>query len=237
MVEYAERECGDCLGVFPANELKRKTVSRLTGSSVRGVDLRVEGDLLNPARNRSYYREVEIFLCSECRRSRRFKAIKNFIGCLTLLSIAAAAGLAALVWWGSRPPSGNNVPSQQVDAEPANRAEYTTPDRDFQVDSSVAFVEPIQNQDVPVEADSDEVVRSAPISQAVEGPQTIPMGRLESYVLEAVTTGKALRWSLDRESGYVVPSEANEVGCRDYYFTDDNRPEWRSATQRHCPVD
>ncbi len=70
-----------------------------------------------------------------------------------------------------------------------------------------------------------------------ESSPEVPMDNLEGFVEEAITSGTAVRWNRDGISGYVVPSEANEVGCRDYYFTDDDQPEWRSTTQRHCPTD
>ncbi|MEO0462872.1 MAG: hypothetical protein AAF127_07060 [Pseudomonadota bacterium] len=233
MVEYAEKECHDCLGVFPANQLKRKILSKQTGSSVRGVDLRVEGDLLNPARKRSYYRDVEIFLCCDCRRNRRIKAVKNFFGCLVLLVLVAVAGFAALVWWGSS-RSENNINSFQLTSSSSNNGmEQATNVEELSAESSIEIIEPVPEGltgEIGEEGDTSNTTLPLPEQQP-----TIAYDRLEGSVLEAVTAGTAVRWSADGMSGYVVPSDANEVGCRDYYFTDDDRADWRSATQRYCP--
>ncbi|MEP3051804.1 MAG: hypothetical protein ABJP48_03580 [Erythrobacter sp.] len=243
MVEYADRECHDCLGLFPANQLKRKSLSKQTGSSVRGVDLRDEGDLLNPARTRTYYQNVEIFLCRDCRSRRRYDVIKKFFGCLTALVIAGVLGFAGIVWLGSRSSTSNANQQPNVDAEinyPAVPSEVGQPtqlevyDENLDLTRGIGDVEDVESleesESEPSSADN------TPLPALIDQP-TVPLDRLGNFTEEAMNTGSAVRWSFEGMSGYVVPSDANEVGCRDYYFTDDSRPEWRSATQSYCPAE
>ncbi|MEP0390636.1 MAG: hypothetical protein ABJ205_07685 [Erythrobacter sp.] len=77
---------------------------------------------------------------------------------------------------------------------------------------------------------------NTPLPVLIDQP-TVPLDRLGNFTEEAMNAGIAVRWSFEGMSGYVVASNANEVGCRDYYFTDDSRPEWRSATQSYCSAD
>ena len=236
VVEYADRECHDCLGLFPANQLKRTSLSKQTGSSVRGVDLRVEGDLLNPARTRSYYRNVEIFLCRDCRSRRRYNGIKKFFGCLFALMIAGALGFAGIVWFGSRSSTSNADQEPNVDTvisnppNPSVAGQVTPLDVE---DESLASIEDNEGLD-----DSDtgqDSIDDTQLPVVIDQPE-VPLDRLGNFTDEAMISGTAVRWSFEGMSGYVVPSDANEVGCRDYYFTDDSRPEWRSATQNYCPT-
>lgn len=160
---------------------------------------------------------------------------KTVFGCLFLLVIAAATGLAALVWVGSRPSTSNDRPLQPADAETAPQINQGVVDQLVQAEDADQPFRPSRDLEMLNENDAEEDVGPALTPQTVEAQPNIPVEQLEESTLEAVTTGTAVRWSLDGMAGYVVPSQPNEVGCVDYYFTVDSFADWKSDNQPYCP--
>lgn len=109
MVQYAQKECYDCLGIFSGNQMVRISETRETGSSHRVKDT------FDSAKHRVHYREKDLLICRGCRRKRRWKSFLKWA-----VLIGAAAGL--YVYLTGRPHRPAQA-SDQTNAEALNSAE------------------------------------------------------------------------------------------------------------------
>jgi hypothetical protein len=73
-VKYGQKECYDCLGIFPSNLMRRFRFEEVSGSSERMFDPNRKGDYVNPARTRVHTRVREVFLCPSCYPKRKRKS-------------------------------------------------------------------------------------------------------------------------------------------------------------------
>lgn len=94
MVQYAQKECYDCLGMFPGNQMVRISETRETGSSYQ-----VE-DTFDASKHRIHRREKDLLICRGCLWRRRRK-LAIWIGLL----LAAISGLI-LYLYNLPPPIG-----------------------------------------------------------------------------------------------------------------------------------
>ena len=83
-MKYAQKECYDCLGVFPGNEVRRVRFTQYGGESeTRG----------NPDSTRIHLRTREAFLCRSCSAKRKRKSLLKWTAIL-------AAATAVIVYLG-----------------------------------------------------------------------------------------------------------------------------------------
>lgn len=252
MIEYAKRECDNCLGIFPANELNRKKMTKEVARSVRRVDLNVQGDLFNPARTTSHTSSIDVFLCDSCNSKRRTRS---------LLKCFAIAGLLilAFVWWQSQDFANSlsspldelqsssenddrSIDFRTDDFEPETLKVESSPETFLEIDEPLLSNQ-ILGQGLAVDANAEDRSLSLEETRIPEnsGVQSEQISLANSAALsaafeKALTKGKPIRWKDRGQSGYVVVSELGDKGCRDYYYTiDSDSQKWRSETNRHCP--
>ncbi|WP_234179300.1 hypothetical protein [Sphingopyxis sp. NFH-91] len=95
-MKYGQKECYDCLGIFPSNLMRRFRFEEISGSSERMFDPNRKGDYTNPARTRVHTRVREVFLCSFCypkrMKKRLFKNVLffSFVALVGVILYAAA---------------------------------------------------------------------------------------------------------------------------------------------------
>lgn len=73
-MKYGQKECHDCLGIFPSNVMRRFRFEEVSGSSERMFDPNRKGDYLNPSRTRVHTRVRDVFLCPSCYPKRKRKS-------------------------------------------------------------------------------------------------------------------------------------------------------------------
>lgn len=90
-MKYAEKECHDCLGIFPGNTVRRYNLSKISGTS----RTQISGSSYD--RTRTNVKYADIFLCSNCfskRRKRDFlKSVLffSFVAVIVLILYVAAS--------------------------------------------------------------------------------------------------------------------------------------------------
>ena len=90
-MKYAEKECHDCLGIFPGNTIRRYNLSKVSGTS----RTQISGSSYD--RTRTNVKYADIFLCTNCfskRRKRDFlKSVLffSFVALVVLILYVAAS--------------------------------------------------------------------------------------------------------------------------------------------------
>ena len=96
MVEYSQIECHDCYGIFPGNVMRRKSISKAVGRSVRDYNPFDQDSMRSALQSATtHFDYSEIMLCPNCRAKRRLKTLLK-----TVLFISALG--AAAYWYSTR---------------------------------------------------------------------------------------------------------------------------------------
>lgn len=112
-MKYAQKECYDCLGVFPGNEVRRIRFTQYGGESeTRG----------NPDSTRVHLRTREAFLCRSCSAKRQRKNILKWTAIL-----AAATAAILYVGLGGEKSGIAEKESEPVRTMPAKATAKPTP--------------------------------------------------------------------------------------------------------------
>lgn len=131
-------------------------------------------------------------------------------------------------------------------------ADWETPRREGENQSEyTAAIDPSPGEIISPEADEPEsVADEAPADEAQEFPaiaddhktqgsavtSSAPGNEIRSAMTSAFETGQPVRWEGEGVKGYAVPSEAEaSSGCRQVYYSEDDRPGWTSPPETICP--
>lgn len=87
-MKYAEKECHDCLGIFPGNAIRRYNLSKVSGTS----RTQISGSSYD--RTRTNVKYADVFLCSTCFKKRRKK---DFLKSVLFFSFVALVVLVLYV--------------------------------------------------------------------------------------------------------------------------------------------
>lgn len=219
-MRYAEHECADCGGLFPANQLVRITSKVLTGESVTPQRRQDEhGVWKDDTRRTSHYSYRGAYLCLACKRARFRRA-------LFLVGLGAIA-LTAFWAWASFRAGGDRTPTQQeLNSPVANEASLEPDEADAATDTTGQTTDAAAPNAEQGESDdiSDEDV--ARINDAVR-----------ARIVAALETGEAQRWDEAGVSGYVTVSAATQLSgrvCRNVSGTVDGASSTQIPAQTWC---
>lgn len=141
-------------------------------------------------------------------------------------------GFLAYLWltdW-RFPESTNRTPSELSSFPESSAADQTYPSADENPITESEQADP----ETPLAQPAEEALAS-PSPEATE-VISLPPSEVRQAMTAAFESGQPVRWQGSGTAGYAVPSDADaRSGCRQVYYSDDNRPGWTSSPQKICP--
>lgn len=133
MVQYAQKECHDCHGIFPGNEMVRIGEERETGRSYR------DKDAYDESQHRIYRHKREVLVCRNCRWRRRRNSLLRWI-------VAGAAAIGLYSYVTHLPRQAHDAPDQADGTTNTANASDPSVDSDWKLADTTDPMNDVQTQ-------------------------------------------------------------------------------------------
>lgn len=240
-MDYAQRECADCHGMFSASQMVGVSDKVRSGESVTATPYKgSDGNTYRNTSTTTHYTIERKLICSECKRQRTRAIIRNAL----MLIVAGAALLAFFGLSGERSRPADVRGSSTTEFNSTDTTLGGTSDQDFlaheesmptsETDNTTPVASGPENApERSVEEDS----RSSRSTGSTSPKEQAAIGSAAAVAVQtALSTGSSARWSAAGLSGWVVVSSAQTIAgreCRNVSGTVINHDRSQTPTPTH----